>query len=368
MGDEKLGHNLTEKQCAEECKQHPECTFFVFGINQKAGMCYVEFTESEACEEGYEEDEFNFYKLNLESPDLKPDSMDQEDIRIEIEANEEHRIFYKNTYDFKDDDIDVFGFDSNTVQSVRITALPQRGVLKNLGEEVRLNEKIRKHNLDMVFHPGRDEYGEDYATMQFKVTGAYDSESSNYTIHFTVSEPVITDYTGLKPLKPDSMDNHAPTAANTTVTIKEDYSHIIDENDLRFQDEDDDKLQYVTITGVPEEGALTLNNRNVVPYQKIAAEDLDDGKLVFTPAADENGDNYAHMKFTVTDDEDEESEDEYTLTFDVSPVGDAPTAGNNFITIKEDCAHKIVEKDLKYKDVDEDKLQYVKICALPEKG
>merc|ERR1711881_243379 len=139
MGDEKLGHNLTEKQCAEECKQHPECTFFVFGINQKAGMCYVEFTESEACEEGYEEDEFNFYKL-------------KEDIRIEIEANEEHRIFYKNTYDFKDNDIDVFGFDNNTVQSVRITALPQRGVLKNLGEEVRLNEKIRKHNLDMVFH------------------------------------------------------------------------------------------------------------------------------------------------------------------------------------------------------------------------
>jgi len=301
-----------------------------------------------------------------------PTGTKKQDIRIELEENEEHRIFYKNTYDFKDYDIDVFGFDNKTVRSVRITALPQRGVLKNFGEKVRLNEEIRKHNLNMVFQPDRDDDGEDYATMQFKVTGAYDTESSNYTIHFTVSAPEIIDYTGLKPLKPDSMDNHAPTAANNTVTLKEDYSHIIDENDLRFRDEDDDKLQYVTITGVPDKGALTLNGargaRYVVRNQKIAARDLEDGKLVFTPGANENGDNYAHMKFTVTDEEDEESEDEYTLTFDVSPVGDRPTAGNNFITIKEDCAHKIVEKDLKYKDVDEDKLQYVKICALPEKG
>ena len=59
--------------------------------------------------------------------------------------------------------------------------------------------------------------------------------------------------------------------------------------------------------------------------QEVAVSDLG-GDLTFTPAADGHGSGYASFTFRVSDGSDESAAD-YTMTIDVTPVNDAPSAG-----------------------------------------
>lgn len=49
--------------CSALCAHAPTCHFFIFGTGTKAGRCYHEFTASAACREGFEPDEYDFYKM-----------------------------------------------------------------------------------------------------------------------------------------------------------------------------------------------------------------------------------------------------------------------------------------------------------------
>ena len=40
-------------------------SFFIFGTGAKAGSCWHELSSSEECPEGFEVDEYNFYKLSI---------------------------------------------------------------------------------------------------------------------------------------------------------------------------------------------------------------------------------------------------------------------------------------------------------------
>lgn len=112
-----------------------------------------------------------------------------------------------------------------------------------------------------------------------------------------------------------------------------------------------------------------MNNRNVIPYQKITADDIYDLKLVYTPAADDHGVNYATIKFTVTNDEDVESEDAYTLTFNVRPVADRPHGKDNTLEIDENEQIRIEEEDWGFSNpADKTTLKSVRITAMPRNG
>ncbi len=153
--------------------------------------------------------------------------------------------------------------------------------------------------------------------------GGEDTDQSPNTITFDV-DPV----------------NDAPAGTDNTITINEDGSHTFAAGDFGFSDPNDaspDTFQSVMITTLPATGTLELNNVAVTADQIIAVGDL--ANLVYTPAANENGDGYANFTFQVIDDGgtanggEDTDQSPNTITFDVDPVNDAPDAVNDFITL-----------------------------------
>ena len=119
--------------------------------------------------------------------------------------------------------------------------------------------------------------------------------------------------------------NHAPEGTNGTVTLAEDTSYHLQVSDFGFKDSDaGDRLSAVRIDTLPTDGTLTLNGKAVVAGQVIAAGDI--GSLVFKPDANENGATYAKLTFSVADRAGAYDTTPNTLTFNVTPVNDAPIA------------------------------------------
>ena len=84
------------------------------------------------------------------------------------------------------------------------------------------------------------------------------------------------------------------------MTLDEDDSHTFAASEFGFSDIDvGDSLQSIKITQLPAAGSLTLNGTAVTANQVITAADIPN--LVFTPAANANGDNYASIQFKVSD-------------------------------------------------------------------
>jgi hypothetical protein len=131
--------------------------------------------------------------------------------------------------------------------------------------------------------------------------------------------------------------NDAPTGADDTITIDEDGTHTFTAADFGFSDAADggaDTLIAVQITALPGTGTLTLDTGEgpvaVTLNQVISAADIPG--LVFTPLPDANGNNYASISFKVQDSGGtanggiDLATTANTITFDVSPVNDAPRA------------------------------------------
>ncbi|WP_394236991.1 retention module-containing protein [Pseudomonas anguilliseptica] len=122
--------------------------------------------------------------------------------------------------------------------------------------------------------------------------------------------------------------NQAPSGSDATLSVLEDGSKVFSGADFGFSDSDGDSLMSVKITAFSGGGTLSYNG-GAVPAE-IAVGNL--GLLVFTPAANANGNGYANITFQVRDnggvvnggtDLDPTSNQ---LTIDVTPVNDAPAA------------------------------------------
>ncbi|RRS04077.1 tandem-95 repeat protein [Aquabacterium soli] len=119
--------------------------------------------------------------------------------------------------------------------------------------------------------------------------------------------------------------NHAPEGTDGTVSLAEDTTYHLQVSDFGFKDSDTgDRLSVVRIDTLPTDGQLSLNGKAVVAGQVIAASDI--GSLVFKPDANENGSTYAKMTFSVADRAGVYDTTPNTLTFNVTPVNDAPLA------------------------------------------
>ncbi len=203
--------------------------------------------------------------------------------------------------DFGFRDIDT----SDSLQSVTITRLPAAGSLNLNSVAVTTGQVITVEELaSLTFTPENNANGDGYADLQFTVSdGRADSPVRTLTID--VGEV-----------------NDAPTAQDKTLSINEDGSHTFAATDFGFNDIDTgDTLQSVTITRLPSVGSLTLNDTPVILNQVITASDI--GNLKYTPAAHASGSSYADLQFTVSDGE--LSSSAQTVTFNVTPVTDAPT-------------------------------------------
>jgi hypothetical protein len=119
--------------------------------------------------------------------------------------------------------------------------------------------------------------------------------------------------------------NEAPTGADATITITEDSAHTLTTANFGFSDVDvGDSLIAVRIDTLPTAGSLTLSGVAVTAGQVILVSDITAGNLVFTPTADANGTGYATVTFSVRDSGGLYDSGPNTLTFDVTPVNDAP--------------------------------------------
>ena len=126
-----------------------------------------------------------------------------------------------------------------------------------------------------------------------------------------------------------------------------------------------DTLASITITTLPGAGSLTLNGSAVTANQVITAADIPN--LVFAPAANANGTNYANIGFTVSDGS--LSSSTQTLGFNVTAANDAPTAADNTLTINEDGSHTFSASDFGFSDIDTgDTLASITITTLPGAG
>eukprot|EP01043_Picozoa_sp_COSAG02_P012697 COSAG02_NODE_494_length_21161_cov_48.367534_8_plen_1392_part_00 len=72
--DVDLGIFATLSECADACVASPygQCSFFIYGVGQKAGRCYREGTSDASCPESWEMDSYNFYSMNRPPPPLPP--------------------------------------------------------------------------------------------------------------------------------------------------------------------------------------------------------------------------------------------------------------------------------------------------------
>ena len=127
--------------------------------------------------------------------------------------------------------------------------------------------------------------------------------------------------------------NDAPNGADRTITLLEDSSHAFSAEDFGFTDLQDNpanQLAWVTITSLPTAGTLTLEGSAVSAGVEISATSLHE--LVFTPATNANGAEYASLTFQVRDDGGTANDGidldpvANTLSFDVTAVNDAPVA------------------------------------------
>ena len=119
--------------------------------------------------------------------------------------------------------------------------------------------------------------------------------------------------------------NAAPTAANGTVTAREDTEYAFGAGDFGFADTDSgDDLVAVKIVTLPSAGSLALAGTPVAAGQWVPKADLDAGRLRFEPEANANGAGYASFAFKVSDGP-AASAASYMLTVDVTAVNDVAT-------------------------------------------
>ncbi len=131
--------------------------------------------------------------------------------------------------------------------------------------------------------------------------------------------------------------NDAPAGTDKTVTTNEDTPYIFSTSDFGFTDPNDtpaNSLNAVRIATLPSAGTLWIDNDPVSAGQVLSASDIASGKLKYTPPANANGSNFASFSFQVRDNGGTVNggvrldPTPNTLTINVTPGNDAPTAAN----------------------------------------
>ena len=159
--------------------------------------------------------------------------------------------------------------------------------------------------------------------------------------------------------------NNAPTGTDQTRTINEDTIFTFAATDFGFADVDGDALGAVRIDSLtlPTGATLQLDTVDVTAGQVIAVADL--AVLVFRPAPNANGANYASFTFSVRDTVLFDTAPNW-FTFNVTAVNDRPSGADRARTINEDTSYTFVNaaSEFGFVDIDGDALGAVRIDNL----
>ena len=236
-------------------------------------------------------------------------------------AEDATKTFVASEFNFVDSDGD-------SLSHITIATLPSSGTLTLSGAPVEAGDNIPADQIDnLVYMPAADGNGDEYDDFTFTVNDGTVDSASNYSMTIDVTPvndaPQVIDKGGT----PDDVSDDV--ANSSSITTQEDTDRIILAADLNFTDVDDgDSLEGMTITALPTNGTLFLNGTELTASNlgslgvDITLAELNNNELVFRPAADENGDDYATFTYTVSDGE--ASSSEATMTINVAPENDGP--------------------------------------------
>lgn len=115
-----------------------------------------------------------------------------------------------------------------------------------------------------------------------------------------------------------------PTSIAFTITIEEDGNYTFKSSDFSFNDADGHSFSGITITQSPSINTNTIkhNQSNLLIGTTIS----DFTNLRFLPTSNEFGSPYVKFKYKVTDSSGDISNSEYSVTINVTPINDVPTA------------------------------------------
>ena len=248
-------------------------------------------------------------------------------------------------------DVNSFGFsdpidgNADSFAGVQIVSFSGSGTLTTDAGDVTANQFISASELSqLTYQAAANEYGPSLAAIVFRVvdTGVTnDTDIADRTLTINV-DPV----------------SDAPTGMSTIEDIVEDQIVTFTQSSFGFSDAidsgpDEDSFASVRIVAFQGSGSLTLNNVDVIPGQVIAAADLQD--LEYQPGANETGTAISTIEFTVIDSATTDNEDLVvrTITYNVSPVSDAPTGQSRTIDIDEDSVFNFTESTFGFMDLAE---------------
>src|SRR5205823_11883935 len=219
----------------------------------------------------------------------------------------------------------------------------------------------------LVFTPAANANGTGYASFTFQVQDNGGTASGGVDFDQSPNKMTI-DVTSV---------NDAPAGTNNTVTTNEDIGYVFGTSDFGFTDPNDspaNALLAVKITALPAAGSLTDNNVAVTLNQFIPVPDITGNKLVFTPAANANGNGYASFTFAVQDDGGTANggvdldASPNTLTVDVTAVNDAPSGADNSVSTIKNTVYAFALADFGFSDAADapaNMLTAVQIATLP---
>ena len=171
---------------------------------------------------------------------------------------------------------------------------------------------LSRSGLDnLVFNPTTN--SNDSGAIEFRVVDSDNaSDGTTYTLTINVT-PV----------------NDVPTAQSNTISTDEDTVKALTQADFGFDDvEDNDDVSQGTINiESVAGGTLTLYGLDVITPVSLSRTDLDN--LSFTPTLNSN--SPGSIEFEVEDSENATDSTTYTLTINVTPVNDVPTAQDNTV-------------------------------------
>ena len=251
--------------------------------------------------------------------------------------------------DFKFADTD----EDDTLSGVRIVTLPRAGALALGNSPVAANQVIAAADLAagrLRFTPAENDSGTAYARFEFRVRDGAGESVSTYAM--TIDVAAIND---------------PPTAADVTVTTREDRRLAFVVDQFKYADVEEGPIASVTIVTLPEAGTLMLVDTPVVVGQAIGRADLASGHLRFAPAPDGHGMAYATFGFRVNDGTDD-SVSTYTVTIHVTAANDLPTAMDSGVVVGEDTTYAFSATDFSFADIDGDPLSGVRITGLLRRG
>ncbi|MBJ7396931.1 MAG: hypothetical protein JHC76_12905, partial [Akkermansiaceae bacterium] len=165
------------------------------------------------------------------------------------------------------------------------------------------------------------------------------------------------------------VDPNAPTSSAAALTTLEDTATALVAGNFGYSDPNSSQLAEVQITSLPVLGTLRLNGTPVasgaLPLTVLAANI---STLTYQSAANGNGTPYTTMGIKVRNANNLWSN--YALmTFNVTPVNDAPTSTGNSFTMVGDTVKTFAAADFPFADVEPGStLVAIKVTALPAHG